>query len=89
MLASLEIFKEGGFTSDLTGNFFDIVIFKGYHFGFYYKNKLLHFVIQNPKKTYFFGIWFSKKRAIDYFKSTSESSSYKKHILGKIYERKS
>lgn len=84
MIASIEIFKEKGFNSDLTGNFFDFVFFNSYHIGLGYRNFLLHFIFQTKNKTLFFNIWFSKKRARDYFKNCPENSSYKKHILGKV-----
>lgn len=82
MVLSLEVFKETGFNSDLTGNFFDIVLFNRFHFGINYHNYLFHFVFQKPKKTYFFDIWFSKKRFKDYFSGCYNSPTYTKYIFG-------
>jgi hypothetical protein len=78
---SLEVFKERGLNHDLLGNFFDIVLFEEFHFGFGYHDKLLFFKIQIPKKTYFFDFWFSKKRFNNYFYGTRDSLNYTKHIL--------
>jgi hypothetical protein len=82
MIFSLEVFKEKGFNPDLTGNIVDLVLFRIFHLGLDYKNYLFHLVFQYPNKTYFLNIWFSKKRAKDYFYRLENSTTYTKHILG-------
>lgn len=78
---SLEIFKEKGLNTDLVGNFFDILLLEEFHFGFGYVDKLLHFKIQTPSKTYFFDIWFNKKRFKEYFTDSSNTNKYLKYTL--------
>jgi len=87
LVTSVEIFKEKGFNSDLTGNFFDIVIFNNFHLGIGYRNFLLHFVFQTKNKTFFINFFFSKKRAKDYLTNSDNSENYKKYVIGS-YDRK-
>jgi hypothetical protein len=82
MVTSVEIFEEKGFNSDLTGNIFDIVLFRNFHVGVCYSNLLLHFIFQNKNKTLFFNIWFSKKRAKSYLSNLRNSENYKKYVMG-------
>jgi hypothetical protein len=82
VVLSLEIIKERGFNSDLTGNIIDIVLFRVLHIGMDYRNSLFHVVFQYPQKTYFFNIWFSKKRAKDYFFGARNTDTYTMYALG-------
>jgi hypothetical protein len=83
MKATLEIFKERYFNSDLTGNTFDIVLGKTFHFGLDYSNssKLVHIVFQTKERTYFLGIWFNKSSFEEYFQGYRLTETYRTIFL--------
>lgn len=86
MIFTIEKFLEKGFNTDLTLNDFGIVLSQKYQLGFSKIPQGINCTIQNPNKTYFLTLWFTKARAKEYFGQDLSNVVFK---TGRISEAES